>query len=226
MLALGEPDGASEHGAQFTYTRKTRDAGVMFVVATIGGSGGVSVERMIYRRLLIGFDEAGLVASARHEVVSCSERELDGARSAPCAEVSGQDVLAADPAGVRLAGGQTQGKAFAPALWSQDIRGFDKIKRFQLEPPGIAGVLVVGDQAILFLSPNADSKSEPMLKLPYTEIADVYVDAFGVSRRLVIKRTNGVYDSFSIAVGHAVYSKLAESAGELAKSRWQSAINK
>ncbi len=76
LLALGEPDGESEHGEWFAYTRRTSTGGVLFFMATLGGAGGASTEGMAYRRLMIQFDDAGVVKSARHELVTCSEKEL------------------------------------------------------------------------------------------------------------------------------------------------------
>ncbi|MDP2240977.1 MAG: hypothetical protein Q8K18_12555 [Burkholderiales bacterium] len=90
LLALGEPDVTSENGMQFTYTRITSEGGVLFVMAAGGGAAGAGSETMTYRHLVILFDEAGVVTSARNERVSCSET-LFGAgnssyRSPPCSK--------------------------------------------------------------------------------------------------------------------------------------------
>jgi len=72
---------------------------------------------------------------------------------------------------------------------------------------------------------DADSESEPLMKLAYAQIEDVFVDSLGVSRRVVIKRANGGFDSFDCGRVRTD-PKMTQSAGDLIKSRWQSAHTK
>ncbi len=51
LLGLGEPDGASEHGRQFTYTRVTRKGGVfVLLVGNYPGVAGAKARRIVYLR--------------------------------------------------------------------------------------------------------------------------------------------------------------------------------
>lgn len=231
LLALGEPDGESEHGEWFAYTRRTSTGGVMLIMAGGYSAGGASNETMNYRRLIIQFDDANIVKSARHELVTCSEWQIlrDEERREPiwvppCERTSGQYYFPTDSVG------EHQGQTFAPASWYQGLHGFEWRRIFLLtpEPKPSLGILVVGERSILFFSPNADSKSEPLFKAPYTDIMDVHSETLplGLNRRIVIKHISGVYESFSIDKGVRVDVKLTESAGELIKSRWQAATSR
>jgi hypothetical protein len=230
LLSLGEPDGVSDNGIQFTYTRITGNGGIGFVGKIL-----YRAEGMTYRRLIILFDETGVVISAKHERVSCSEREWDmHSGSGPtvdpshtCLNVSGQDALLKNSANAFLSN-ENHGQIFAPAYWHQG-------PPFSQTPPttnwdygDTPGTLVVGDRSILFFSSNADRKSEPLLKLAYAKIDDVYIEKFmfGALPRLVIKDVNGHYASFWIASDGSIDSKLTESTGELVKSRWRAAAVK
>jgi outer membrane protein assembly factor BamE (lipoprotein component of BamABCDE complex) len=214
LLALGEPDGITEHGERFTYTRRTREGGVMFVMAAGSSAGGVSTETLTYRRLIVTFDGSGIVTNAHSEQVSCTERELmmgQGIRSTPCVSASGHDLYLS-----------SIGTVFTPSLWHQGVHGFELIRGFHLESPAINGSLVVGETHIYFFLSDADSKSEPRLGISYADIENISVETFGFNKRVVIKRLSGMYESFSVSYGVSVDSKTTEVAGNLAKSRWQS----
>ncbi len=224
LLTLGEPDDASDNGLWFAYTRSSREGGFLFLVS---GQGGPSSEKMVSRRVIVTFDEAGVVTSTKYERVPWTAGEVGAGPSmsrGPWA--SGEYLFPTDSSGVSGEGGIIAGKAFAPALWHKGIRGWAEVKAFHLEPPAIEGSLFVGDNAVFFFSPNADNKSTPLLKLPYTDIADVYIEKFGLNRRVVVKRTDGSYESFSVVQREGwqrVDPMLTENAGTLARSRWRSA---
>jgi outer membrane protein assembly factor BamE (lipoprotein component of BamABCDE complex) len=233
LLALGEPDVVSEHGEWIVYLRKTSKGGVLFLVGGAGHVGGSSVEGMTYRRLTIHFDDLDVVTNASHVIASCSQRELliehsgHPLRSPPCASLTGENTLLdTAPSAVCQSGEEIQGQQFPSASMLPRLCGFQEIRAFRLEPPETTGNLIVGSTSIYFVSPNADSKSKPLLKLDYVEIADVYVDTFGLGRRLAIKRTNGECESFEITHGIWNDSKLTESTGALVISRWRAATAK
>jgi hypothetical protein len=240
LLSLGEPDGASENGIQFTYTRVTSNGGLGFAIST---STLYRAEGMTYRRLIILFDETGIVTSAKHEQVSCSERDLTpdsrlgltptpGSRRqnlvSTCLNVSGQDALLKNSADSFLGNENIDGRIFAPAVWHQGTPSFSEVKEHRWFFGDTPGSLVVGDGSILFFSSNADRKSEPLLKLAYVEIGDVYVETFifGSYPRLVVKDVSGHYASFWITSSFSTDSKLTERAAELVKSRWRAATAK
>lgn len=231
LLALGEPDGTTEHGTQFTYTRVSRNSGMLFVFVGMGGGGAaVGVESKTYRRLMILFDEQGIVTSARIDRVSCTESSMAAgsgqAGSAPCADVKGLDQLFADPAGKGLAGQQIAAQVVAPADWYPGVGGFDAgtADGDSAVAAPVAGILVVADTRILLLRPDADSRSAPLLDVAYADVADIHVASQFWLKRLVVTRRNGASDSFMLKNGEAPDSKLTRKAGELARREWQAAI--
>jgi hypothetical protein len=231
LLALGEPDAVSEHDTLFSYGRTTRNGGVAFVVGSAGGFGAISIERMTYRRLAIAFDDAGRVADARIEHVSCTEGGLAGggpeARSSPCLNVAALDARSREDR-VRQASGEESGEVFDSVSWYAGTRGFDRIRSFRQNTPETPerGTLVVGRTGIWLFAPDADSRSEPLLKLAYADIAELYVDTFGLSRRVVLKHSSGAWDSFAVEHGSSIDPKATKHAGELARSNWQGAASR
>ncbi len=226
LLTLGEPDHASDNGLWFAYTRTSREGGVLFLVS---GQGGPSSENMVSRRVIITFDESNVVTSAKYERMPWKAGEIGiGMSMSRGPWETGEYLFPTDSSAVNEDGRTIAGKVFAPALWHKGIKGWAEVKALHLEPDATEGSLFVGDAAIFFFSPNADSKSKPLLKLAYADIADIYIDKFGVDRRIVVKRTDGSYESFTVIrrTGMRVDAKSTEDAGALARSRWQSATHK
>jgi len=221
LLKLGEPDGASENGRQFTYTRGVRVGGYNFVACTIKCIEGTT-EKMQYDRLIVSFDYADVVAGARHEQILCDET-IPPNVTAPCVNLAGRDLLAANQLGV------PEADLFPLAMWYHGVRP----NIFQEFPAdGTAGSLVVGESSILFYSPDADSKSAPLLTLPYAEIASIDIPRsfLGQASGVLITRTNGTQDTFIIRrvdprAQVADYKSNAK-AGKLAQSRWRAATGR
>ncbi len=84
----------------------------------------------------------------------------------------------------------------------------------------------MGEVSILYFSSNADRAAEPLLKIDYSQIADVFVDKFGRNRRLVIEGVDGSHESFTIHRGRGIDAESMEAAAQLAKSRLQPAAGK
>jgi hypothetical protein len=221
LLALGEPDGVTEGGDQFVYTRISGKGGIWF------GSlrGGAQIERMQYRRLVILFDDAGRVKNARIDDQTCTSSQQDGATRYQCVDVAGRDLARTDPGDAMQAEAQAEelahGQAFAPAQWLPGVSGFDA---YQASAP-IEGSFVVGQSCVMFLPPGTDGRAAPLTKLAYAQIEGVYVASSGLNRRLVIRRVDGRSDSFSFG-GFLVDRKATQAAGVLVESRWKAAAAK
>ena len=90
LLALGEPDDVSENAVQFTYTRRTGEGGVLFIVGGGGHVGAFGFEAITFRRLVILFDEAGVVTAARNEHASRTEWDIDGSSASRSSRYTAQ----------------------------------------------------------------------------------------------------------------------------------------
>ena len=182
MLALGEPDGVSEHGERYTYTRITSEGGVGLLVPA-GSGGAISRESVTYRRLNVFFDDGGRVTDARFDRTTCSETGAYAGkdiRTSPCVSVAGQDLLSATPPAAAGSAPGTAARIFAPALWHPGVRGFELgAPLFSREPAEVRGSFTVGGESILFFAADADRQSKPLLVLGYGEIADIALESFG-----------------------------------------------
>ncbi len=234
LLALGEPDGASEHGEQFIYTRATSKGGIfgLLIGPQVGWAG---TERMVYRRLIITFDDQGVVASKRMESAACWESSLQETSSLPCVDVQGLDVTSLD---ILRTEEVSEVRAFPRLYWYPGIHGFQSFRGFTnfFSDKGLdefrrhtPGILVVGESHVYFFPPNADRETAPILKLSYDEIAEVFLDRFlggGTLMCVVLKRNNGTYESFGVwdpSIGNTADPKSVESAGRLIESKWKAA---
>ena len=215
LIGLGEPDGATEGGEQFVYTSVRGRGGFFFFSLR----GSFDLEKRSYRRLVILFDDAGVVKNSRLEVASClgsdQYRESGPDEHSQCVDMTGRDLPPVDSGDASAAEELAHGQVFEPAQWLPGGRGFDSAS-----PGGLAvdGRLVVGESSVLFLPPQADSRTGPLIKLAYGQMAEFYVDKSWLNRRLVIMRTAGTYESFSIG-GAWVDRKATEAAAALIETR-------
>lgn len=212
LLKLGEPDRILRNGERFEYERKT-SLGGMYVFAV--GTAGIfpipvaGSEAVTLHCLVIEFDEEGRVANAKAKTETASGYSTP----APCvASVAGEKQLELPPG---------LGQTFAPASWSPGAPGFRYISP---ERPAVSGGLIIGERDIHFFAVDIDGAMAALVKVSYDQIADVYVDRYGVNRSMVIKLLSGAYESFSVHRSRFMVDReLTESAGELARSRWQAA---
>jgi hypothetical protein len=217
LIALGEPDGAAEGGEQFVYTSVRGRGGFFFFSVR----GGFDFEKRTYRRLVILFDDAGTVKNSRLEVASClgsdQYRESGPDVHSQCVDVAGRDLPPIDSGDASAAQELAHGRAFAPAAWIPGSRGFAGMSSGGWAV-SVDGSLVVGESSVFFLPPEAGSRKGPLVKLSYAQIAEVYVDSFGLNRCLVIMRTTGTYETFSIG-GFFVDREATEAAAALIETR-------
>ncbi len=92
LLLLGEPDGTGPDDAWLAYGSVYGEGGVVFVICAGGGCGGTGSEKMEYRRLVVTFDEHGLMMNAEFVNRECWEGIIGmgsaGGRSPPCLQIS------------------------------------------------------------------------------------------------------------------------------------------
>jgi hypothetical protein len=96
LLRLGSPDGEAADGRWMGYLSSKHVGGVAFVLIVGAGGGAVSVEAYVERRLVLWFDERGIVLKALFEEARCPRTGLyvgEGIKSGPCmgfADVGGE----------------------------------------------------------------------------------------------------------------------------------------
>ncbi len=202
------------------------------------GGGGVAAgatERMVYHRLIVIFDDSGVVASARMQSVSCWEKSLQQYSSPACVDVHGYDVASLDTLRTEE---MTEVQVFQGLYWYPGIHGFESMRglsgffsfkvldEFRQHTPGS---LVVGESFVYFFAPDADRETAPILKVPYDEITEAYLDSMPLNKKIkciVMKRKSGAYDSFGVwdpNSGNVADVKAVEAAGTLIESRRKAA---
>jgi outer membrane protein assembly factor BamE (lipoprotein component of BamABCDE complex) len=98
LLHMGEPDGRGPEDRWFTYGSRYNEGGVIFVVGGPGGVGGVGASSIRYRRIVVRFDDRGVVSSAGFVERSCPS-VMGGAGNAfgespACIDVTSDDARA------------------------------------------------------------------------------------------------------------------------------------
>jgi len=166
VLALGDPDtvAADESWIAYASTFREGGGGAALLLAGGGSAGllGGATKQMLYRRLLVRFDGAGVVAEATLNVVDCSEADFylgQGVSSSPpCFDVTSRDLLALDLA-ARL---QAQGETHVVTL--NHVEWLTTRER---------GMLALSDTAIHFV-PSVDSRwtGSPGVKLALADLTD------------------------------------------------------
>lgn len=92
LLALGAPDRAGADERWFAYASAAHQGGVAFVVGSYGGAGGVLVEGYLERRLVIRFDERGIVESVEFEEKVCPRVGLNEHGRTACLDLTALDL--------------------------------------------------------------------------------------------------------------------------------------
>lgn len=98
LLLLGEPDGVGPEGSWLAYGSAYGRGGVVFVMCAGNGCGGGGSEKMEYRRLVVSFDERGLMMDANFVSRECWEDVIAmggvGGRSQPCIQIDAPESTA------------------------------------------------------------------------------------------------------------------------------------
>jgi len=89
--------------------------------------------------------------------------------------------------------------------WFPNTRGFTDLD-FVQAPDYKMGVLVITDRAVVFEQwDNKDKAFYVVKRLPYSELADVSLDTMGVSKRIVLRKTDLSYESFDFTQGNGSF---------------------
>ena len=108
-----------------------------------------------------------------------------------------------------------------PGYWHPNAQGFNDLRSSLLVTRlarSIPGILVVTEKDLIVLQWNeSQSKYKIMNKIPLFEVRDVYLDSFGLSRRIVVQEKDYTFHSFSFSKlgGHANDSGKTESGFQL-----------
>jgi len=99
LLLLGEPDGVGPDESWFAYGSVYGEGGVVFVICAASDCGGAGSERMKYGRLLVTFDDRGLIKTTDFISKECWEglffaTRTAGTRSSPCLQIDTPDNAA------------------------------------------------------------------------------------------------------------------------------------
>lgn len=139
LLLLGEPDGVGPDESWFAYGSVYGKGGVVFVICAASDCGGAGTEKVEYGRLLVTFDDRGLITNTDFVSKDCWEGLLfiigpsaAGNRSSPCLQVntpgsSAQMVMASADIGNDNSG--------EPILIPEDLYEFAK-GNAELATPG------------------------------------------------------------------------------------------
>lgn len=114
LLGLGDPDGKAPDERWFAYGSAISHGGIAGVAVGLGNSGSIGRESVEYRRLIVRFDENGVVSSVDWQKKRCGEypQGSDGTgyvTSVPCVDIQGNDL--AD--GARAAADANRGETIA-----------------------------------------------------------------------------------------------------------------
>jgi len=92
LLRLGEPDGTGPDGSWLAYGSVSGRGGVLFVMCAAAECGGAGGEQVAYQRLIVSFDERGLMTNAEFVSRECWEGFIvmgrSGDESPPCMRVN------------------------------------------------------------------------------------------------------------------------------------------
>ena len=166
VLALGDPDTVAADESWVAYTSAYREGGGGAALV-LGGGGqvgllGGAAKQMLYRRLLVRFDGAGIVGEATLDVVDCSEADFfvgqSSSSSPPCLDVNSRDLVALDLAERLQAQGEANVVIFSQAVWLTTRE---------------RGMVAVSDTAIVFV-PSVDERwtGSPGAKLALADLTD------------------------------------------------------
>jgi outer membrane protein assembly factor BamE (lipoprotein component of BamABCDE complex) len=185
LLRLGEPDGRGPGDRWFAYGSSYSEGGVIFIMAAGGGAGGAGVEAIRYRRIVVRFDDQGVVGSANFVERLCPSYMLAAgsseSKSEPCVDVAtdeaAETVALMEPA---VPMGEQVLAAFAQVRWLGEFgRSADP-----LNLPA-SGALTLTDRSLVFEGrPAPAGGSAKIIRIPYSEVMQVSVSGAVVAIEL------------------------------------------
>ncbi|MGT2433400.1 hypothetical protein ACU4GI_02975 [Cupriavidus basilensis] len=102
LMQLGEPDAVALDESWMEFGSRYSLGGLFLFIPTWGGAGIVGTDRIRYRRLIIEFDQAGIISEVIMESTTCFENAAGviadqphgdaGVASKPCLDRLGHDI--------------------------------------------------------------------------------------------------------------------------------------
>lgn len=148
LLALGAPDRAATDERWFAYSSAAHQGGVAFVFGGYGSAAGVLVEGYLERRLVVRFDERGIVESAEFEEKVCPRVGFNEHGRTTCL-----DLAAVDVSDKPAAAAEATLASFERVLWLRSRGCLDPATLGAGRAGQVAafrGALVVTDRALAF----------------------------------------------------------------------------
>lgn len=201
VLALGDPDTVAADESWVAYASAYREGGGGAALVLAGGSQmgllGGAREQMLYRRLLVRFDAAGLVTSASLDLVHCGNNEfflgVTAGSDPPCFDVSGLELLARDVAHRLQEAGETNTVIYPRVEWVTTHQ---------------RGMLAVTDTAVRFV-PSVDGRwdASAVVRLDLAGLSgarlagNLFFHTAESRRRVVLLRGEEDAGSFVLLIG-------------------------
>lgn len=194
LLALGAPDRAGADERWFAYASAAHQGGVAFVVGSYGGAGGVLVEGYLERRLVIRFDERGIVESVEFEEKVCPRVGLNEHGRTACL-----DLAALDLSDKGSAAAESVLDRFERVVWLRSRGCIDPATLGSSRaPPALAfrGTLLVTERSLVFTGHRiwtlfADD-AEVTARIPLSAVAGLSLSALGRDDALDLLTAEGL----------------------------------
>ena len=196
LLRLGEPDGRGPGDRWFAYGSHYSKGGVLFVMAAGGGAGAAGVESIRFRRLVVRFNEKGVVADSAFVERVCPRYTFGaGGRadvSAPCIDVTVDDAPGSAPLmDSGIPPGEHVVAVYENVVWAVTLRGLSITER-RIVP----GTLSLTDRSLVFEGKRAETDGSPaVLRIPYADIAHAQS---GLFNQILIHLPGNVIQAFDI----------------------------
>lgn len=196
LLRLGEPDGRGPGDRWVAYGSQYSKGGVLFVMAAGGGAGAAGVESIRFRRLVVRFDEKGVVADSAFVERVCPRYTFGAGGqsdvSAPCMDVAMDDApQSVPPAELGIPQGEHAVAVYENVVWAVTLHGLLNAER-RLVP----GTLTLTDRSLIFAGKRAAADGSPtVLRIPYAEMTHAQS---GLFNQILIQLPGNVYQAFDI----------------------------
>jgi hypothetical protein len=196
LLRLGEPDGRGSGDRWFAYGSRYGNGGVVFVMAAGGGAGALGVESVRYRRLVIRFDDSGVVTGASFVQRDCPSFALavgsQGEESRPCLDVTTDDAPQSVPmVEPGVPPGERVVAIYDNVTWAVTLHGLLNPER-RLIP----GTLTLTDRSLVFAGKRAAADGSPIVRrIPY---ADMTGAQSGLMHQILIQVAGKEYEAFEV----------------------------
>jgi len=194
LLVLGSPDRADADERWFAYSSAAHQGGVAFVMGSYGGAGGIVVEGYLERRLIIRFDERGIVEAAEFEEKVCPRVGLNEHGRTACL-----DLATLDLSDKNFALAEPVTTSFERVLWLRSRGCLDPatVGSSRANPAtAFRGTLGVTERSLVFTGRKvwtlfADD-AELTVRVPFTSVSGLSLSALGNGGALDLLTAEGL----------------------------------